>query len=154
MSWMHWWGTPPPTFAMMSPSPPMIPGYAHLHEYTFRNWQLNKIFFKVSRSYRDIALELMAVVEFEPYHDEYLSFGQLIPQFRKSDFFPLTCHYILALVRGPSTPRQIRSCLWTIIDRTGPLESSLLCCCVTPQLLFSLRIGLWLSESATSEIMA
>ena len=33
---------------------------------------------------------------------------------------------------------QIRtSCLWTMIDRTGPSESGLLCCCITPQLLFS-----------------
>ena len=31
----------------------------------------------------------------------------------------------MALVRYPLTPRQIHtSCLWTMIDRTGPLEST------------------------------
>ena len=50
----------------------------------------------------------------------------------------------VALVRVPLTPKpkQIRtSCLLTTMDSTWQLESSLLCCCVTPRLLFSLRLG-------------
>ena len=56
-------------------------------------------------------------------------------------------------------PRQIHtSCLWTMIDRTGPSDSHLrtiyLCCCVAPRLLWSLRLGLWPLESGTSKIVA
>ena len=61
----------------------------------------------------------------------------------------------VAFVRGPLIPRQIRSsCLWTMIDRTGPSESIYLSCCVTPQLLLTLCLGLWPSESGMSEIVA
>ena len=46
------------------------------------------------------------------------------------------------------------SCLWTMIDRTGHHRAVYICYCVTPQLLLSLRLGLWPSESSTSEIVA
>ena len=79
-----------------------------------------------------------------------------IPQFRYSEFSPWPVNQLhVVLASGPLTPTQKgTSFLWTMIDRTGLLESSLLCCCVTPQLLFSLRLGWWPSESGTSEIVA
>ena len=60
----------------------------------------------------------------------------------------------LFVVLHKPTMQICTSCLWTMIDRKGPSESSLLCCCVTPQLLLSLRLGLWPSESGMSEIVA
>ena len=39
-------------------------------------------------------------------------------------------------------------------SRAITLENGLLCCCITPQLLFSLCLGWWPSESGTSEIVA
>ena len=100
-------------------------------------------------------------------HDKKFLFGQLRPQVRKSDFFffffffsffffflsppphPLTYQSVtyMILVRHPINPtahQQVcTSCVWTMIDRTGTLESSLLYGWVlTPQLLYRLRLGL------------
>ena len=83
---------------------------------------------------------------FSFYATKVSSFGQLVPQFLKSDFFPWPVNQLhVALVRDPlppPPPRQIHtSCLWIMINRTGPLESSLLWGCVTPQLFFLITLG-------------
>ena len=93
--------------------------------------------------------------------------GSWYPSFGKSDFFFFFFFFFsswpvdqlhVALVRGLINPpdRYIYApdCLWTMIDRTGPSEHVYLFCCVTPQLLLSLRLGLWPSEPGTSEIVA
>ena len=75
-------------------------------------------------------------------HDENLSLGQLIPQFRKSDF-PLICQSIrCGPGESPLSPQTDTHQLFVDHD------------CVTPQLLLSLRLGLWPSQSGTSEIVA
>ena len=109
-------------------------------------------------------------------HDKIPRIGQLISNFRNSNF-PLTCKSFGLSERSinPKTDTCIyTSCLWTMIDRTGPLESSILSFSLRlglwpwesgtteidakrgqkPQLLISLRFGLWPSESDTSEIDA
>ena len=82
----------------------------------------------------------------------------ILPQFWKSDPPPPpTCRSTCVLVKSILTPNQIHTrFLWTIIDRTGQDHQRVisLCCCVTRQLLLSLRLGLWPSESGTSEIVA
>ena len=64
-----------------------------------------------------------------------MTFGKFsTPNFERLTFFPWLVNQLhVALVRGSLTPRQICiSSLWNVIDRTGPSESSLLWCCVTP----------------------
>ena len=64
--------------------------------------------------------------EWSAHIDENISFGQLMPQFRKNDFYPELSINMMALVRGSLTSRQIRtSYLWTMIGRKGPSESGL-----------------------------
>ena len=88
-------------------------------------------------------------------HDENLSFGQLIPQFRKSDYL-LTCQSITCgLGERPITPppppppRQNTDQLFVdMIDRTGTLESSfiMLLCNTTDVVLITLgfmTLGVW-----------
>ena len=76
---------------------------------------------------------------------ENLSFRQLIiPNFQKSDFPP----DLWDAPPPPADTHQLSSGLRTMSDRTRPLlQSSLLCCCVRPYQLFSLRLGLWPSHS-------
>ena len=77
-------------------------------------------------------------------HVENLSFGQLIPQFRKSDFIPWP-------VRGSLTPGQIRtSCLWTMMqDRAIRVQFIIL-----TWLHHSWRLGLWPTERGASKTVA
>ena len=92
-----------------------------------------------------------------------LLFGQLIPQFRKSNFPPdLSINYTRPWWEAhwppppPHTHTHIQlhtSCLWLMIDSTGTLEQFIMLLHNTT-VLFSLCLALWPSESGVSKIVA
>ena len=84
--------------------------------------------------------------------------GQLMPNFGTVTFlFPSQVNQLhVALVRDPLTPRPgyAPSICGPWLTRQGHQSVYLICCCVTPQLLLSLSLGLRPLESDTSEIVA
>ena len=69
--------------------------------------------------------------------------------------FPLTCRSTCVLVKSIFTPsRYTPGVCGPLLTGQGHQRVIYLCCCVTRQLLLSLRLGLWPSESGTSEILA
>ena len=77
-------------------------------------------------------------------NDKILSFGQLIPQFHWE-------------VRGLINHQADMHQLFVDHDwqnRTTREQFIQLCCCITPQLVLSILLGLWPLESGTSDIVA
>ena len=86
--------------------------------------------------------------------------------FRLGSWYPnIERVFVLSLIRQsirhglgerPITPpsRYAPTLYWKLLTGQGYQRAVYLWCCVTPQLLLSLRLGLWPSESNTSEIMA
>ena len=91
------------------------------------------------------------------WHDKNLSFGQLVPRFQTSDFFfSLTCRSTCGLGERLINPQADMHQLF--VDHAWQdraiREQVYLCWCITPQLLLSLRLGLWPSKSGRSKKVA
>ena len=112
-----------------------------------------------TKDHAEASMETNIWGEWEKQHDENVSFGQSIPSFPKSVFFPLTCQSTCGLGERryrppPPPPKRDTHQLFMDHDWHGKpsyQRADYLRC--WPQLLISLRLGLWPSESGTSEMV-